>query len=86
MFQSPGPVLIVIGSGHPELVTPEPAQTSLMEHMVGPYHHISLSSAVAMSRLTGLLQGHGRSYEIKEGSATSAGRPALALGGSWSAR
>ena len=71
LFQSPGPVLIVIGSGHPELVTPEPAQTSLMEHMVGPYHHISLSSAVALSRLTGLLQGHGRSYEIKEGSATS---------------
>jgi len=71
LFQSPGPVLIVIGSGHPELVTPEPAQTSLMEHMVGPYHHISLSSAVALSRLTGLLQGHGRNYEIKEGSATS---------------
>jgi hypothetical protein len=71
LFQSPGPVLIVIGSGHPELVTPEPAQTSLMEHMIGPYHHISLSSAVALSRLTGLLQGHGRNYEIKEGSATS---------------
>jgi len=71
LFQSPGPVLIVLGSGHPELVTPEPAQTSLMEHMIGPYHHISLSSALALSRLTGLIQGRGRSYEIKEGSATS---------------
>jgi hypothetical protein len=71
LFQSPGPVLIVLGSGHPELVTPEPAQTSLMEHMIGPYHHISLSSAVALSRLTGLIQGRGRNYEIKEGSATS---------------
>jgi|SRR6185312_5307549 len=71
LFQSPGPVLVVMGSGHPELATPEPAQTSLMEHMVGPYHHVSLSSALALSRLTGLLQGHGRNYEIKEGSATS---------------
>jgi hypothetical protein len=71
IFQSPGPVLIVIGSGHPELVTPEPAQTSLMEHMIGPYHHISLSSALALSRLTGLIQARGRNYEIKEGSATS---------------
>jgi hypothetical protein len=71
LLQSPGPPLIVIGSGHPELVTPEPTETSLMEHMVGPYHHISLSSAVALSRVTGALQGRGRTYEIKEGSGTS---------------
>jgi hypothetical protein len=93
VLQSPGPLLIVLGSGHPELATPEPTETSLIDHMLGPYHHISLSSAVALSRLTSFLESRGRTHEIKEGSVTSLAdlrsRSAILVGGlnnSWTLR
>jgi hypothetical protein len=65
------PVLIVIGCGKPWLVSPESPETSLSDHMIGPYHHVSVSDAVAVSRLANVLQGHHRTYLVKEASATS---------------
>jgi len=66
LLRSPGSVLIVVGTSHPDQLPPEPAQTSLKDHMVGPYHHVTMSTAIALSRLAGVLQTDGRAYEIKE--------------------
>jgi hypothetical protein len=71
LLQSQGPVLIVIGSGSLGLVAPESPQASLTNHMLGPYHHVSVSSAIAISRLMGVLQKHNKNYIIKEAPATS---------------
>ncbi len=70
-LQKQDPILIVIGSGKPWLITPESLQTSLTDHMIGPYHHVSLSETVAVSHLANILQKHNRNYFIKEVSATS---------------
>jgi len=66
LLQSPGPILIVVGGGHHELTMPEPPQTTLLNHMLGPYQHVSLADAIALSRISGVLKGHERTYEIKE--------------------
>jgi hypothetical protein len=71
LLQTQGPVLIVIGSGSLGLVSPESPGASLSNHMLGPYHHVSVSSAIAISRLTGVLQKHNKNYIIKEAPATS---------------
>jgi len=71
LVQSQDAVLIVTGAGKPWLVTPESPETSLSDHMIGPYHHVSLSDVVAISRITNVLQKHNRTYLIKEASATS---------------
>jgi hypothetical protein len=70
-LQKQDPVLIVIGSGKLWLITPESPQTSLADHMIGPYHHVSVPDTVAVSRLANILQKHNRNYFIKEVSATS---------------
>jgi hypothetical protein len=71
ILQTPGPVMIVVGSGSLELTEPEPPQTSLFNHMIGPYHHISIASSVAISRVAGTLEAHSKDYVIKEARATS---------------
>ena len=71
LVQPGDPVLIVIGSGKPWLVSPESPETSLSDHMIGPYHHVSVSDAVAISRMANILQKYNRSYFIKEASSTS---------------
>jgi hypothetical protein len=71
LVQTKDTVLIVVGSGKLWLTTPESPQTSLTDHMIGPYHHVSLSDTVAVSRLANILQKHNRNYFIKEVSATS---------------
>lgn len=84
VLQTPGRVLIVVGRGHPELTTPDSPQTSLVDHMLGPYDHISLFSAIAISSISGELQTRGRTYEIKDEQATSLqdlqGRPVVLIG------
>jgi hypothetical protein len=85
LLQSQGPVLVVVGSSHPEVEPiPEPVQTTLIDHERGPYHHISLASAIALSRITGVLQAHGRTYAVKEDSGTSLtdlrSRPVILVG------
>ena len=71
LVQTQDPVLIVTGTGKPWLVSPESPETSLSDHMIGPYHHVSLSDVVAISRLANVLQKHNRNYFIKEASAVS---------------
>ncbi len=66
LLRSPGPVLIVVGTSHPEPIEPEPTHTTLMEHMTGQYHRVTISSAIALSRLAGVLQADSKAYEIKE--------------------
>jgi hypothetical protein len=66
LFQSPRPVLIVVGTSHPDQMVPESDQTTFVDHMNIPYHHVSVSSAIALSRLGGALHQRGKDYEIKE--------------------
>jgi hypothetical protein len=70
IVQTQDPVLIVTGSGKAWLVSPESPQTSLSDHMIGTYHHVSLSDVIAISRLTNVLQKNNRTYSIKEASST----------------
>jgi hypothetical protein len=71
LLQTQDPVLIVIGSGSLGLASPESPETSLTNHMIGPYHHDSVSSAIAISRLANILQKHNKNYIIKEAPLTS---------------
>ena len=71
LFQSPRPVLIVVGTSHPDQMVPESDQTSFVDHMNIPYHHVSVSSAIALSRLGGALHQRGKDFEIKEVTETS---------------
>jgi hypothetical protein len=71
LLQTQDPVLIVIGSGSLGLASPESPETSLTNHMIGPYHHVSVSSAIAISRLANILQKHNKNYIIKEAPLTS---------------
>jgi hypothetical protein len=71
LFQSPRPVLIVVGTSHPDQMVPESDQTTFVDHMNIPYHHVSISSAIALSRLGGALHQHGKDFEIKEVTETS---------------
>lgn len=71
LLQSSRPVLIVVGTSHPDRMAPENDQTTFDEHMSNPYHHVSVSSAIAMARLGGVLHERGKDYEIKEAVETS---------------
>jgi hypothetical protein len=71
VLASSSPVLIVVGAGNLELTTPEAPQTSLYEHMIGPYHHVSLSTALAISGLTNVLELNHAGYVVKEARDTS---------------
>ncbi len=71
ILQSTRPVLIVVGTSHPDEMAPETAQTTFGDHMSNPYHHVSFSSAIALARLGGVLHQHAKDYEIKEATETS---------------
>jgi hypothetical protein len=71
LLQTERPILIVLGSGSLSAVLPEPTETPLSTHMIGPYHHVSVSSAVALSRITGMLEKRSKTYTIKEAPLTS---------------
>jgi hypothetical protein len=65
------PILIVVGTSHPIKLGPEPDNTSFIDHMTGPYHHVSVATATALANLAGVLREHGAAYEIKEDNETS---------------
>jgi hypothetical protein len=65
-IKSPGQVLIVVGTSHPQDMAPEPPDTSFLDNIKVPYHHITVASAIALAHLAGVLQQHGRDYQIKE--------------------
>jgi hypothetical protein len=71
LLQSSRPVLIVVGTSHPDQMAPETDETSFTDHMNRPYHHVSVSTAIALAHLGGVLRQHGKDYEIKEAPETS---------------
>lgn len=93
LFKSSRPILIVVGTSHPPKMAPETPLTSFTDHTTGPYHHVSLATAIALSNVVGLLRQCGRNYEIKEDTETSLtdirSRPLILIGAtnnSWTMR
>jgi len=70
-LQTTRPVIIVLGTTHPDKMPPESAQTSFNDSVTRPYHHVSVSTAFALAHLASVLQQKGRGYEVKEAPATS---------------
>ena len=66
LLHSPDSVLIVVGTS--DFVRPnvKPVEAAETDHSRGPNHHITMSSALALARLTGFLQATGKAYEIKD--------------------
>lgn len=71
MLQTTRPVLIVLGTTHPDNMQPESAQTSFSDSVRRPYHHVSVSIALALAHLAGVVLQKGRGYEVKEAPETS---------------
>jgi hypothetical protein len=71
LIQASRPVLIVVGTSHPDQMVPENDQTTFGDHMSNPYHHVSVSSAIALASLGGVLHQRGKDYQIKEAPETS---------------
>lgn len=84
LFKSSRPILIVVGTSHPPKMAPETPSTSFTDHTTGPYHHVSIATAIALSNIVGLLRQCGHSYEIKEDTETSLtdvrSRPLILIG------
>jgi hypothetical protein len=79
-----GPILIVVGSGQRNSANPELAATSFYDYMTGPYHHVSVATAVALAHVVAVLKQHGSAYEIKEDNEASLAdmrsRPLILIG------
>jgi len=71
MIQGTRPVLIVLGTTHPDKMQPESAETTFNDSVRRPYHHVSVSIALALAHLAGVLQQKGRGYQVKEAPDTS---------------
>jgi hypothetical protein len=71
VLQTTRPVIIVLGTTHPDKMPPESAQTTFNDSIKRPYHHVSVSIALALAHLTGVLQKKGSGYEAKEAPDTS---------------
>jgi hypothetical protein len=71
MLQTTRPVIIVMGTTHPDKMPQESAQTTFNDSVRRPYHHVSVSIAFALAHLAGVLQQKGRGYEAKEAPDTS---------------
>ena len=84
LLKSAGQVVMVMGTSHPGKVEMESDQTSFIDHMTGPYHHVSVATAVALARLAAILRVHGDLYEVKEDNETSLtdlhARPVILIG------
>jgi hypothetical protein len=71
LVKSQRPILIVVGASHPARMAPETPETSFSDHTTGPYHHVSIGTAIALANVAGLLRQSGRSYEVKEDTETT---------------
>lgn len=84
LVSSSRPILIVVGTSHPIKLGPEPDNTSFLDHMTGPYHHVSVATAIALANLAGGLRPLGAAFEIKEDTETSLtdirARPVILVG------
>lgn len=66
LLHSPAPVLIVVGTSDFNWPNTKPAAVDPTDHLRGPYHHITMSSALALARVAGFLQASGKAYVIKD--------------------
>jgi len=84
ILTAPGQVLMVVGTSHPGKVAMVTDRTSFNDFMTGPYHHVSVASAVALAHLAAVLRLHGNLYEVKEDNETSLpdlrARPVVLIG------
>jgi hypothetical protein len=84
ILAAPGQVLMVVGTSHPGKVAMVTDRTSFNDFMTGPYHHVSVASAVALAHLAAVLRLHGNLYEVKEDNETSLtdlrARPVILIG------
>jgi hypothetical protein len=66
LVHSPASVLIVVGTS--DFVPPDvkPVEAGETDHLRGPFHHVTMSSALALARVAGFLQANGKAYEIKD--------------------
>ena len=71
LFNSPRPVLIVLGTTHPSKMQPLSEETTFSDHVTNPYHHVSVPTALALAHLSGVLEQHKKAYEVKESPETS---------------
>lgn len=71
VLQSTRPVIIVLGTTHPDKMPPESKNTTLDDNVKRPYHHVSVSIALALANLAGVLHQQGKGYEAKEATDTS---------------
>jgi len=84
LIKPPSQVLIVLGPVRQEASIPTAEQTGAIDSMTGRYDQVSVLSAVALAHVAGVLQQHGRSYEVKEAPETSLAdmrsRPMILIG------
>jgi len=66
LFNAPRPVLIVLGTTHPSNMRPLSQETTFSDHVTNPYHHVSVSVAIALAHLSGVLENHKKPYDVKE--------------------
>ena len=82
LIGSSRPVLIVLGTGNRRFT--ESDNTSFLDHMVGPFHHVSVAIASSLANVASVVRMRGAAYEIKEDTETSLtdlrGRPVVLIG------
>ena len=84
LLNSSRPVLIVLGTTHPHNLPPASEATTFGEQNENPYHHVSVSTAIALAHLVGVLEQHNKAYEVKESHETNltdvSSRPIVLVG------
>ena len=71
LTDSSNSTLIVVGGSRSQKLAPEDENATFLDHMTGPYHHVSLATAIAVGHAAGVLHLKLHPYEIKEASETS---------------
>jgi len=71
MLKQPGSVLMVVGNGPRQSgENVDSTQPSRLDHVHGPYNHVSVCEAIALSRLAHVMGEHTKAYEVKEADLT----------------
>jgi hypothetical protein len=71
LINAPRPVLIVLGTTHPRDMQPPTEETTFRDHITNPYHHVSVSIAMALVHLSEVLETLKKGYEVKESPETT---------------
>jgi hypothetical protein len=71
LLHDPRAVLIVLGTTHPTNMRPPTQETTFVDHITNPYHHVSVPTAMALVHLSGVLEKYKKGYEVKEAPETT---------------